>query len=206
MPSVDHVSGARQSANQVLAPSKRKFWPWLVIVFVLTATALQLHNQGRLWWCSCGRAFLWTSNAWGSLTSQSFLDPYSFTHILHGLMFCGLLTLLIRGLPTRWLFCLAITLEAAWELIENTNTVIQHYRVATASLGYQGDTVMNSLGDIMCCGIGFMIARKLGWSRSLLVFIATEAVLLIWIRDSLLLEILMLVHPINAIKVWQVGS
>jgi len=100
---------------------------------------------------------------------------------------------------------MAITIEAAWELIENTNTVIQRYREATAALGYQGDTVVNSLGDIICCGIGFMIARKLGWYRSLLVFIATEAVLLIWIRDSLLLEILMLVHPINAIKVWQVG-
>ena len=98
---------------------------------------------------------------------------------------------------------MAITIEAVWELIENTNTVIQRYREATASLGYQGDTVMNSLGDIMCCGIGFMIARKLGWRRSLLVFIATEALLLTWIRDSLLLEILMLVHPINAIKVWQ---
>ena len=188
------------------APNKRNFWPWLIIVFVLAATALQLHNQGRLWWCSCGRAFLWTGNGWGSLTSQTFLDPYSFTHLLHGLMFCGLLTLLVRGLPTRWLLCLAITIEAAWELIENTNTVIQRYREATASLGYQGDTVMNSLGDIMCCGIGFMIARKLGWRRSLLLFFATEAVLLIWIRDSLLLEILMLVHPINVIKVWQVGS
>jgi Protein of unknown function (DUF2585) len=189
----------------VFAPSKRNFWPWLVIVFVLIATALQLHNQGRSWWCSCGRAFVWTSNAWGSLTSQSFLDPYSFTHILHGLMFCGLLTLLVRGLPTSRLLCIAITMEAAWELIENTNTVIQHYRAATASFGYLGDTVMNSLGDIMCCGIGFMIARKLGWRRSLVLFILTEAVLLIWIRDSLLLEILMLVSPISAIKAWQMG-
>jgi hypothetical protein len=189
----------------VFASNKRKYWPWVVIVFVLAATAWQLHHQGRLWWCSCGRAFLWTSSAWSSLTSQTFLDPYSFTHILHGLMFCGLLTLLVRGLPTSWRLCLAITIEAIWELIENTDTVIQHYRAATAALGYQGDTVMNSLGDIMCCGIGFMIARKLGWLRSLLLFIVIETVLLIWIRDSLLLEIIMLVHPINAIKTWQIG-
>lgn len=91
-------------------------------------------------------------------------------------------------------------------MIENTNIVIQRYREATAFLGYQGDSVMNSLGDIVCCGIGFIIARKLGWRRSILVFIATEALLLIWIKDSLLLEMLMLVHPINAIKVWQMGS
>ena len=197
-------STSRTPAN-VFAPNQRKFGPWLVIVFVLAATAWQLHYQGRLWWCSCGRAFLWTSGAWSSLTSQTFLDPYSFTHILHGLMFCGLLTLLIRGLPTSWRLCMAITIEAIWELIENTDTVIQHYRAATASLGYQGDTVMNSLGDIMCCGIGFMIARKLGWLRSLALFFVIEAVLLIWIRDSLLLEIIMLVSPINAIKVWQTG-
>ena len=121
-------------------------------------------------------------------------------------MFCGLLTLLVRRVPTSWSLCVAIILEASWELIENTNTVIERYRAATAALGYQGDTVINSLGDVMCCGIGFMIARKLGWRRSLVLFIATEAILLIWIRDSLLLEILMLVHPINAIKMWQTGS
>jgi len=190
---------------KVFAPNKKNFCPWLVILLVLAASAWQLHHQGRSWWCSCGRAFFWTSDAWSSLTSQTFLDPYSFTHILHGLMFCGLLTLLARGLPTSWRLTIAITIEAIWELIENTNTVIQHYRAATASLGYQGDTVMNSLGDIMCCGIGFMIARKLGWLRSLGLFFLTEAVLLIWIRDSLLLEILMLVHPFNAIKIWQVG-
>jgi len=189
----------------VFAPTTRKFWPWLTIALVVTAAAFQLHQQGRSWWCSCGRASFWTSNAWGSLTSQSFLDPYSFTHFLHGLMFCGLLTLLVRGLPTSWRLCIAITMEAAWELIENTETVIQHYRAATAALGYHGDTVMNSLGDITCCGIGFLIARKLGWSRSLVLFFAVEFVLLIWIRDSLLLEILMLVFPINAIKGWQMG-
>ena len=121
-------------------------------------------------------------------------------------MFYGLLTLLVRRVSTSWRLCLAITIEAIWELIENTDTVIHHYRAATAALGYQGDTVMNSLGDIICCGIGFMIARKLGWLRSVVLFLLTEAVLLIWIRDSLLLEILMLVHPVNAIKMWQVGS
>ena len=191
---------------KVFAPNKRNLWPWLVMGFVLAASAGQLHQQGRSWWCSCGRAFWWTSNAWSSLTSQTFLDPYSVTHILHGLMFCGLLTLLIRGLSTSWRLCLAITIEAAWELVENTDTVIQHYRAATASLGYQGDTAVNSLGDIMCCGLGFMIARKFGWRRSIMVFFVTEALLLIWIRDSLLLEIIMLVSPINAIKVWQMGN
>ena len=182
----------------------RNFWPAIGILLILLATGLQLHRQGRLWWCAC-RGFLWTSDAWGSLTSQTFLDPYSFTHILHGLMFCGLLALLIRGMEAKWPLFTAIAIESAWELIENTNTVIDHYREATAALGYQGDSVVNSLGDIVCCGIGFMIARRLGWRRSIMLFATTELVLLIWIRDSLLLEVIMLIHPINAIKAWQIG-
>lgn len=190
---------------KVFASTKKNFRWCAFLTLVLAATAWQLHHQGRLWWCSCGRAFLWTGNAWGSLTSQTFLDPYSLTHILHGLMFCGLLTLLIRRVPTTLRFCFAITIEVVWELIENTNTVIEHYRGATAALGYQGDTVMNSFGDILCCGIGFIIARQFGWRRSLIVFLVTEAVLLLWIRDSLLLEIIMLVSPINAVKTWQMG-
>lgn len=182
----------------------KKFWPWLGVALVLPLSAVLLHWQGRSWWCGCGR-FVWTGNAWGALTSQTLFDPYSFTHLLHGLMFCGLLTLLVRGLPGSWRFCLAIAAEAVWELIENTDAVIQHYRSATAALGYQGDTVMNSLGDILACGIGFMIARKLGWVRSIVLFLMVEAALLIWIRDSLVLEIMMLIRPINAIRAWQMG-
>ncbi|PYS28367.1 MAG: hypothetical protein DMF75_18935 [Acidobacteria bacterium] len=191
--------------SNVFARNKRDFRPCLAIGVVLAFTAWELHRQGRQWWCSC-RSFLWTSDAWGSQTSQAFLDPYSFTHILHGLAFCGLLALLIRGMSTSWRLTLAIAIESAWEIIENSNTVIQRYRAATAALGYQGDTVVNSLGDIMCCVIGFAIARRLGWRRTIFVFLATELALIIWIRDSLLLEILMLIHPVNAIKMWQIGG
>lgn len=186
--------------------NRRYLWLWFAVPVILAATALQLHHQGRSWWCACGRTFLWTGNAWGSLTSQTLLDPYSFTHLLHGVMFCGLLTLVARRLPTTWRFGLAMVIEAAWEIMENTNFVIQRYREATASLDYHGDTVVNSLGDIACCGVGFVIARKLGWFRSIVAFLVTEVILLIWIRDSLLLEIFMLVRPIQAIKAWQVGS
>ena len=110
-----------------------------------------------------------------------------------------------RQLPTGWQLSLAIGFEAVWEIIENTNTVIDRYREATAALGYHGDTVVNSLGDIACCGLGFVIARKLGFVRSIIVFVATEVVLLIVIRDSLLLEIVMLVFPIQSIKTWQLA-
>ena len=183
----------------------KNHWPWFVISLFLALTALQLHHQGRLWWCVCGFASLWTGNAWGSQTSQSFIDPYSFTHILHGLVFCGVLTIVARRLALSWRLCLAIAIEAIWEIIENTEFVIQRYREATASLGYHGDTVVNSMGDILCCGIGFALASKIGFRRSVVLFLITEAVLVMWIRDSLLLEIIMLIRPIDAIKAWQIS-
>ena len=96
-------------------------------------------------------------------------------------------------------------MEGLWEVIENTQFVIQRYREATAALGYYGDSIANSLGDILTCIIGFMIAQRLGFRRTALVFAVTEVVLLIWIKDSLLLEILMLIYSIDAIKAWQLG-
>jgi hypothetical protein len=185
-------------------PNKKYIVPIAAIGLILIGAVIELRLQGRLWACSCQKILL-TGNAWSSETSQLFLDPYSLTHVAHGLMFAGLLVLLFRNVPPIWRFVIAIALESVWEIIENTNTVIERYRVATASLGYQGDSIVNSLGDIFCCAIGFMIARKLGWRRSIIVFLVIEVVLLVWIRDSLLLEIIMLVHPINAIKAWQLG-
>lgn len=177
-------------------------------MLIFVGTALQLHHQGRSWSCECP-SFAWTSNAWGSLTSQTFLDPYSFTHLLHGFMFAGVLLVLLHflkyNMTMNWRLVIVIVAEALWEILENTNTVIDRYRATTAFLGYHGDTVVNSLGDILCCGIGVLIARKLGWLRSLPIFIATEIVLLFWIRDSLILELIMLIHPIDAIKTWQLG-
>lgn len=125
-------------------------------------------------------------------------------------MFAGLLLLLLRfvikrDLPTSWRLVIVLAAEALWEIIENTNAVIDRYRETTAFLGYRGDTVVNSLGDILGCGVGFLIARKLGWLRSLPIFIATEIVLLFWIRDSLILEMIMLIHPFEGIKAWQLA-
>jgi hypothetical protein len=191
-------------ADKQSVKSRKNIWPTVVIGVILIATAIELHLQGRLWRCACPQ-YIWTVHAWSSQTSQLFLDPYSFTHVLHGLMFAGLLALLIPRMKRTWRFVLAIALESAWEIIENTNTVIQRYREATASLGYQGDTVLNSLGDIVCCALGFALAVKLGWRWSIAVFLAVELVLLFWIRDSLLLEILMLIHPMNSIKAWQLA-
>ncbi|HEX4899561.1 MAG TPA: DUF2585 family protein [Pyrinomonadaceae bacterium] len=180
--------------------------PSLFILSVLGLALFQLRNQGRSWWCACQQYFPWAGDIWSAHNSQHLLDPYSFTHLLHGFAFCWLLALAIPRLSSTWRLALATLLEAAWEVFENTEFVIRRYREETAALGYNGDSVFNSFGDILLCIAGFMIAQRLGFKRSVLVFVATELVLLLWIRDSLLLEILMLVYPIEGLKAWQIGK
>lgn len=173
---------------------------------VLLAMIVLLRFQGRSLLCSCGYFAVWIGNWCSSNTSQQLLDPYSLTHILHGFLFFWLIALFFRRMPRLWQFWLALLLESAWEVFENTSFVINKYRTETAALGYQGDTVVNSLGDLACALLGFLIARQLGVRRSLIVFVLVEAVLILWIRDSLLLQILMLVRPVEAIKLWQICS
>jgi len=157
-----------------------------------------------MWVCTCPQIFV-TGDAWSSRTSQLFLDPYSLTHVAHGMVLAGLLVLLLGRVAPVWRLTIAVAIESLWEIIENSNAVIDRYREATAALGYQGDTIVNSLGDIMSCALGFILARRLGWRRSIVLFVAIEIILVFWIRDSLLLEIIMLIHPVGAIKTWQMG-
>jgi Protein of unknown function (DUF2585) len=184
----------------------RRVSPWLAIVVVLVVTAYQLRSQGRLWWCSCDYLLLWSGDPWSSNNSQHLLDPYSFTHLLHGFVLCGLLALIVPRLAAAWQLWLAVSVEALWEVAENSEFVIRRYRAETAALGYHGDTLVNSLGDIVACGLGFVLARRLGLRRTLALLVVTEAALAIWIRDNLTLNILMLVYPVDAIKEWQAAG
>jgi hypothetical protein len=170
---------------------------------VLLALIVLLHAEGRRFLCACGHFAVWVSDWCSSNTSQQLLDPYSLTHILHGFLFFWLIALLFKRMPRVWQFWLALLLESAWEVFENTSFVINKYRTETAALGYEGDTIVNSLGDLACALIGFVVAQRLGVRRSLIVFVLIEVVLTLWIHDSLLLQILMLIRPVEAIKLWQ---
>lgn len=166
---------------------------------------VQLRFQGRIWWCNLGDYAPWSSDAWGSHNSQHLFDPYSFTHILHGILYFWVISLIFRKMPFVWQFVLAIFVESAWEVLENTNAVVEHYRAATLALNYYGDSIFNSFGDVVSAAIGFWLAYKLRFWRSLALFVLTEIVLLLWIRDSLLVNIILLIYPIEAIKTWQGG-
>ncbi len=179
------------------------FLPWVTLAAILVLTMIQLRVQGRVWWCACGQWNLWAGDIWSAHNSQHFLDPYSFTHVLHGMAFCGLIFLLRPRMPFAWKLVTACALEAGWEILENSAFIIERYREATISLGYEGDSIINSVADVLCCGAGFLMARKLSLKWSLVVFFVAELVLLFWVRDNLTLNVLMLIYPVESIRTWQ---
>lgn len=179
--------------------------PLLLVVGVMAVTAAILYFQGRVWWCQVGDYVPWSWDIWSAHNSQHVIDPYSFTHILHGVLEFWLLGVVFRRVPLAWRLLIAVMIESSWEIAENSTYVIERYRATTISLDYFGDSIIISISDIMACAIGFMIAYKLKLWKSLVLFVTTEIVLIFWIRDSLLINIIMLVWPIEALKHWQMG-
>ena len=186
--------------------SKPKLLPRVLSFIVPVLMVALLYWQGRIWWCKLGDYAVYVNEAWNSRhTSQHFLDPYTFTHILHGVLFFWLASLIFPKIDAGWRLLIAVAVEAAWEVLENTNYIIEKYRENTASLDYFGDSILNSVGDVAACAAGFWIALRLGWWKSFVFFLLTEIVLLLWIRDGLLLNILMLIYPLDAVKQWQMN-
>jgi hypothetical protein len=176
-----------------------------VAVAIVGAAALALLGMGRTLFCTCGRIALWTSEAWGPQNSQQLADPYTFTHVLHGALLYAALRLVAGGRPLPVRGLIAVFAESAWEVFENTDFVIERYRAATMALGYYGDSVLNSVGDILTCAGGFALAAILPVRATLALCIGIETVLALTIRDGLLLNLLMLVCPIDAVRSWQLG-
>ena len=182
------------------------FNPGLVIAAILGVLLVALRLEGRRWWCACGQGFLWVSSAWSEHTSQHLFDPYTFTHFLHGFVFWWMLSYRAKPARHRWLFVAAVAIEVLWEIFENSSFAIERYRAATAAIGYSGDSLLNSLCDVMSCAAGFVAAQRLGWRWALIVFVLLELALGFWIRDGLTLNVLMLLCPNPALKAWQVGA
>jgi hypothetical protein len=174
-----------------------------LLIFVAAATALLAMGRNPL--CTCGHVALWVGQRDSAETSQMLADWYSLSHIVHGLIFYAALWVVARNWPVERRFLAALFIEAAWEVIENTPMVIDHYRSATAALGYTGDSVINSMSDIAMMCVGFLLARKVPVWAALALLVALEVVPLFVIRDNLTLNILGFLAPNPAIQAWQAG-
>ena len=175
----------------------------VAVAFIVAATAALLYLMGRPPICTCGDIDLWVGEVNSSRTSQMLSDWYSPSHIVHGFLFYAALWLIGRKWPVERRLVAAVTIEAAWEIVENTPMIINRYREATAALGYSGDSVLNSTSDIAMMVLGFLIARKLPVWASVAVVLALELIPLFVIRDNLTLNVWMLLAPNDAIRAWQ---
>jgi hypothetical protein len=173
---------------------------------MMAIAAAAERAMGRKLWGISGQPGLWSGNVESEHNSQYLFDPYTFSHITHGVLLYGLLWLVAPRLPARVRILIGIALEAVWEMVENTDMVINRYRAATISLHYYGDSIVNSMGDILACVAGMVLAYLLPARLSVVFVVLLEVMLALWIHDNLALNILMLIHPIQVVRAWQTGG
>ncbi len=181
-------------------------YPAMAILALLAGVAGIELAIGRVPICTCGTIRLWQGVVASAENSQQITDWYTFTHVLHGIGFYALLAIAARRLSIPARLVTAVAIEAAWEVIENSPFIIDRYRAATISLDYYGDSVLNSISDIVAMMAGFWLAKRLPVWASIAVVLIVEATLALMIRDNLTLNIIMLIHPVEAIRHWQLGT
>lgn len=183
------------------ASSSRR-WLFAALALFLLQIAV-LYAMGRIPICECGYVKLWEGGVNSSGNSQHLSDWYTPSHIIHGFLFYGLGWLLFRRAPLAARLSLAVLIEAAWEVLENTPMVIDRYRTATMALGYTGDSILNSAMDTVFMALGFFAAARLPVWLTIAIAIFFELATGYIIRDNLTLNVLMLVWPVDAVREWQ---
>jgi hypothetical protein len=182
---------------------------WVASLAVWAYVAFILFAMQRPPICACGTVKLWHGVVGSAENSQHLADWYSFSHVIHGLIFYAFAHLFWRkwrwfdGAPSRWALPIAVAIEASWEVLENSPMIIDRYRAVTVSFGYAGDSIVNSLADIGWMAAGFWLASRLPWKSSLALAAAFELFTLAMIRDNLTLNVLMLAWPLDAVRQWQ---
>jgi len=178
----------------------------LIIVGIMAIQALTLHLMGRVWICSCGTVRFWVGDIWSSELSQQLFDWYTPSHIVHGILFYGLLRLVLPRAPVLVRLVIAVGIEVSWEIAENSPWVIEAYRQQALAAGYTGDSILNSLLDTVAMMTGFALALWLPWKATVALVLALEIAVGALVRDNLTLNILNFVHRFPVIEAWQKGA
>ena len=174
-----------------------------VVGGLMLVQAIVLHLLGRVWICQCGTIRLWVGDMHSAELSQQILDWYTPSHVIHGILFYGLLHLLMPRAPVLTRLAIAVGIEAAWEIAENSPPVIEEYRKQATAAGYTGDSILNSLLDTVAMMTGFALARLLPWQATVALALAAEIAVGAIVHDNLTLNILNFIHRFPAIEAWQ---
>jgi hypothetical protein len=179
----------------------------LIVAAIVAAAGLALYLMGHPLICKCGSVKLWHFDVMSAENSQHLIDWYTPSHLIHGFVFYWGLWLLSRVLPLSFAMrlVLAVAIEATWEVVENTDFVINHYREMTISLDYYGDSVINSVSDILVMVLGYVMAARLPVWLTVTIAVALELFVGAMIRDNLTLNVLMFVWPLESVLHWQQG-
>lgn len=186
--------------------TRTRLTPILIALGLVLLTAAYLLWIGREPICKCGYVKLWHGQVVSSENSQHLSDWYTPSHIIHGFLFFGALWLVARRLSLGWRLAIATLVECAWEIVENSDAVIERYRTVTISLDYYGDSVINTVFDVLAMILGFWLASKLPVWATVALIIFFEALTIWLIRDGLALNVLMLLYPLDSVAAWQAAG
>lgn len=186
--------------------SRPYLWVTLGALALLAIQGAALLLMGHPFTCTCGSLKFWQDVVASPENSQQLSDWYSFSHIIHGLLFYLLLWAIFPKMPVGWRLLIALGIEVTWEIIENTPMVVNHYRAQALAQGYTGDSVVNSLSDTLAAALGFVLAWK--WPIFIVIGLAVglELFTAYMIRDGLVLNVVQFIHPLPFIWQWQAGG